>query len=103
MPRHTGPLPRDVVRDLLGIARALYATRKTAGANTEELARLEHAGKEFADALAMSRTEADTVGHRAAWAKAERATAAVLEVLVSCDDSLAALVVGWAERLKRAG
>jgi hypothetical protein len=100
----TGLLPRDVVRDLLGITRALYATRKAAGAGPEELAKLEGAGKEFVMALELSgKTEPDTNGHRAAWSKADRGTAALLDLLVCCDDSLAKLVLAWAERLKRTG
>ena len=98
--RQTEQLPREVVRDLLGICRALYATRRAAAASAEELARLADAGALFVDALDLSRTQPDTIGHRAAWAKAERATAALLEVLVSSDDSAAALVVAWGQRLR---
>ena len=96
----TGLLPRDVVRDLLGITRALYVTRRTEGAMPDELAKLVAAGELLVDALDLSRTEPDTVGHRAAWAKAERATAAVLDVLVMRDPSLSSLVAEWAARLK---
>lgn len=96
----TGLLPRDVVRDLLGITRAVYATRKAEGAAPEELAKLASAGALLVDALELSRTDPDTVGHRAAWAKAERATAVVLDVLVTSDASLSTLVVEWAVRLK---
>jgi hypothetical protein len=96
----TGLLPREVVRDLLGIARALYATRKAEAAAPEELAKLAGAGALLVDALDLSRTEPDTVGHRAAWAKAERATAAVLDVLVIRDPSLSSLVAEWGARLK---
>lgn len=103
MPNHTGQLPRDTVRDLLGITRALYASRRTAGATPDELAKLADAGALLADALDLSRTKPDTVGHRAAWAKAERATAALLELLASCDDSTARIVLAWAERLSAAG
>ena len=99
----TGLLPRDVVRDLLDVTRALYATRKADGASDAELAKLEGAGKEFAVALELSKTEPDTNGHRAAWSKANRGTAALIEVLVSCDDSLAKLVLAWAARLKATG
>jgi hypothetical protein len=101
--RQTEQLPREVVRDLLGIARALYATRKADGAAPDELAKLAAAGALFVDALKLSKTQPDTVGHRAAWAKADRATAALLEVLVSCDASSAALVLAWAARLAAAG
>ena len=99
----TGLLPRDVVRDLLGITRALYATRKAAGGAPEELAKLEAAGKELVAALELSKTQPDTNGHRAAWSKTDRGTAALLEVVVSCDDSLAKLVLAWAARLEATG
>ncbi len=101
--RHTEQLPRDVVRDLLGIARALYASRRAERATPDELAKLADAGALLVDALDLSNTQPDTIGHRAAWAKAERATAALLDVLVSCDASLAALVLAQAERLRRVG
>ncbi len=101
--RQTEQLPRDVVRDLLGISRALYATRKTEGAAPGELTKLAAAGALFVDSLELSKTKPDTVGHRAAWAKADRATAALLEVLVDCDASSAALVLAWAARLASAG
>ncbi len=103
MARHTEQLPRETVRDLLGIARALYATSKANGGVSEELAKLEAAGKLLVDALDLSKTQPDTVGHRAAWAKAERATAALLELVAACDDSAARLVIAWAERLSAAG
>lgn len=93
MPRDTEQLPREVVRDLLGIARALYATRKADGAGPAELAALAGGGALLVDALELRKTMPDTVGHRAAWAKAERATAALLELLVTSDDFTARLVL----------
>jgi hypothetical protein len=60
-------------------------------------------GALFVDALDLSRTKPDTVGHRATWTKAERATAALLELLVSCNDSAAQIVLAWAECLHAAG
>jgi hypothetical protein len=47
MSRHTEQLPHEVVRDRLGIARALYASRRAAGVTTEELAKLADAGALF--------------------------------------------------------
>ena len=104
MGRHdTGLLPRETVRDLLGITRAVYATRKAAGASAEELAKLEAIGREYVLALELSKTEPDTNGHRAAWSKANRGTAALVEVLQQCDESLARLVSAWAERMRKHG
>ncbi len=91
------------MRDRLGITRALYASQRAAGAAPEDLAKLGDAGALFVDALDLAKTRPGTVGHRAGWAKAERATAPVLEVLVSCDASLAVLVLAQAERSSRVG
>lgn len=46
--------------------------RKIAGADDAELARLTEAGKHFALALDLSKTEPDTLGHRAAWSWAQQ-------------------------------
>ncbi len=103
MPRHTEALPRDAVRDLLGICRALYASRRAEGATTDELSKLAEAGALLVDALDLARTQPVTVGHRAAWAKAERGTAMLLELLATSDSSSAALVAAWAGRLTAQG
>lgn len=103
MGRHTELLPRDVVRDLLGICRAMYACRRAEGAAAEELHKLTEAGALLVDALDLARTKPDTVGHRAAWAKAERGTAMLLESLATSDTSSAALVAAWGPRLAARG
>jgi len=94
------PLPRHVVRDLQGIARALYAACQEAGAPAADLARIADAGKAFATALDMSRTEPDTIGHRAAWGWADKGIAILSECLRTGDASTATLVSTWAERLR---
>jgi hypothetical protein len=74
------------VRDLLGIARALYAAEKRAGAAAARLERIAEAGAAFKLALGLARrTAPDTMGHRAAWGHAERG----LELLTSTLDAIA--------------
>jgi hypothetical protein len=74
------PLPRAVVRDLLGIARALYRAELAGAADALQrarLARLEEIGHMLRQALELSRVEPDTIGHRAAWSWAEKGAAAL--------------------------
>jgi hypothetical protein len=71
-----------VVRDLLGITRALYRAELALPpprADRLRLDRLEEIGKQFRRALDLSKGEPDTMGHRAAWTWAERATQALGE------------------------
>lgn len=93
-------LPRDTVRDLLGIARALYVVRDNQGAQQAELDRIREVSAWLVDALELSRTAPDSLGHRAAWAKAERATSKLTELLIMHDESTKQLVGAWAERLR---
>jgi hypothetical protein len=75
-------LPRECVRDLLGITRALYRAELALPpprADALRLDRLEEIGRMYRDALELSRGEPDTMGHRAAWGWAEKATAALCE------------------------
>jgi hypothetical protein len=94
-------LPRDTVRDLLGIARALYVVRDNQGAEQLELDRIREVSAWLVDALELSRTQPDTLGHRAAWSKAERATATLTELLLAHDESTKRLVGAQAERLRK--
>ena len=66
------PFPIETVRDLLGIVRALYVAWKEQGRPTAEL---EHIGKELRAAINLARrSPVPSVGHAAAWSRAERAT-----------------------------
>ncbi len=78
------PFPFQAVRDLLGIARALYAAEKERGAGHEHLRRIERVGKELSASLDLAqRCDVGTLGHAAAWNRAERATQALGD-LVDC-------------------
>lgn len=81
MPILGAQLPLAVARDLLGLTRALYAAELAAGAPEELLAELRSIGKKLVLALDLaSRTEPDTMGHRAAWGHAEEATRRIGEL-----------------------
>jgi len=100
MARRTQQLPREVVRDLLAIARGLYAMRRDAAAGEAELAQLAEAGKHFSTALELSKTEPDTVGHRAAWSWAEQGLERLAAALAGDSVPVADFVEAWGKRLK---
>jgi hypothetical protein len=102
-PRNRQPLPRGVVRDLLGITRALYRAELALPpprADRQRLDQLEEVGRMFRRALELSRHEPDTMGHRAAWSWAEKATAA-LGVYVGEDLRLGPVLRASAAKLGR--
>lgn len=80
------PLPVETVRDLLGLARGLYALAKDRKA-TAQMRELEAIGRDFREALELAKAGPGTLGGRAAWSHAERAT----ERLGLVIDSLTAL------------
>lgn len=65
-------IPIDVVRDLLGIARALYCTGKSDGADEAELATTKKAGEALALALKLSAAGPNTIGCQASWSWADQ-------------------------------
>jgi hypothetical protein len=102
MPDVHGPLPLEVVRDLLGIVRAWFrAAKADHGFGKPRLDELEAIGKKLREALALARkTAPDTVGHRAAWAKAEEATARLMK-LVTIETRAAPIVEAAVIRFRR--
>jgi hypothetical protein len=67
-------LPIEALRDLLGLVRSLFAAWKPAQGPIE-LEELRDIGHELAAAYEMARkTSPNTIGHRAAWSRAEAAT-----------------------------
>jgi hypothetical protein len=70
-----GQLPLEALRDLVGIARALYAAWKKERVGPIELEELAAAGRDLSAALDLARkTEPGSLGHRAAWSRAEDAS-----------------------------
>lgn len=75
MPPRDAQLPLEALRDLVGIVRALFAAWTKARVGPLELEELLHIGRELRAALNLaSKTQPGTVGHRAAWSRAEDAT-----------------------------
>ncbi len=71
-------LPLDALRDLIGVVRALYRALRAESGHPVTLEDLRTIGSELVEALELARKcDAGTLGHVAAWAKAERATAAL--------------------------
>lgn len=93
-------LPKETVRDLLGIARALYVVRDSQGALRSELDKIREVSAWLTEALELARTRPDTLSHRSAWFKAERATAALTDLLIAHDEPTKRLVGAWAERFR---
>lgn len=90
-PSKRSQLPRGVVRDLLGITRALYRAELAAGGNPVRLQSLVDIGGMLRTALELSTVEPDTIGHRAAWGWAGKATAALGDYVVAGDAPALAL------------
>jgi len=74
-PPREAPIPIEALRDLIGLCRALYLAWRTNGAGPVELDELASIGRDLRSALKLAKsTKPDTVGHRAAWSRAEDAT-----------------------------
>lgn len=94
-------IPKEIVRDLLGICRILWDSRKAAGAGPEELAALEDAGKAFSNALSMAHCSPDTVGSRAAWSWSTKGLKLLGEALSGGDATASDMVASWGSKLKQ--
>jgi hypothetical protein len=82
------PFPFEEVRDLIGIVRAMYAAAKRRGAGERHLLAIRNAGTELRRAVDLAlEFEPRTLGHAAAWQRAERATRALGD-LVDCTTPL---------------
>jgi hypothetical protein len=101
-PRHE-PFPFEAVRDLLGILRALYAAAKHEAAGAARLAQIRRIGRELRAAMDLAFEHAPgTLGHAAAWQRAERATQQ-LGALVDCTTPIEPTLGAAARRVLRAG
>ena len=101
MPR-ADAFPVEAVRDLLGIARALYAAKKRELASQPVLEELAEIGRKLSNALKLAKSGADTIGARSAREQAEEACQRLGRVVGS---SLPAAVVVEAAvvRVRRIG
>ncbi len=95
-------LPAKAVRDLIGIVRCLYFVWHDRGVEAGRLEELIAVGRELRDCLDLAqRTEPDTLGHRAAWSRAERATA-TLGAMIAHEEAIAPVVAAAVKRVGRA-
>jgi hypothetical protein len=92
------------VRDLLGITRALYRAELAADLPLAETrcAQLQEIGKQYRLALELADAGSGTMGSRAAWGWAEKATAALGEFVDGSAD-LGLMVSASAAKLSRHG
>lgn len=98
-----GPFPRETIRDLLGITRALYRAERAAALpdGRERLDRLTEIGKHYRLALELAlKCGPGTMGRRAAWAWAEKATEALGDFVAESAE-LASVVRASAQKLSR--
>src|SRR5687768_85017 len=80
--RRDDPIPLHALRDMLGIVRSIYAAEKAEGAPEHRLNRIKTVGRGLKDAITMARQATPgTVSHYAAWQAAEKATAAVCDLV----------------------
>jgi len=93
---------KEVVRDLLGITRALFrAERAKPSPDASRLARLQDIGKRYRRALDMSgKYPPDTLGGRSAYNAAVEATEA-LGQFVADTEPVSLAVAATAKRLRR--
>jgi hypothetical protein len=99
---NNGPLPVEVVRDLLGIARAMYAAFSRMGPEySTHLERLRGVGYQLQLALEKAAQGGPgTFAHRSAWLISEKA-AKDLGDMVDAYVPAKALVTATGERLSR--
>jgi len=93
------PFPFEAVRDLLGILRSMYAAARGRGAGERQLAAIRRVGDELRTAVDLAlEHEPGTLGHAAAWQRAEHATSE-LGTLVDCSTPLEPTLAAAARRV----
>jgi hypothetical protein len=93
-------LPLEAIRDLLGIARAMYAAKRRELAPEPVLLELKTIGEKLKLALKLGRAPADSVGHRAAISHAEEATSRLMR-LITVETRLAPTLEAAVIRIRR--
>jgi len=84
LPNFRDKLPLEVVRDLLGITRAMFLAARKDIALAHQLDELTAIGKKLRLAFDLARkTDPDTLGHRAAWGHAEEATTRLMKLMTT--------------------
>lgn len=94
------PFPFEAVRDLIGILRALYSAEHAARGRTRRVRAITRIGRELRAAVDLAlEHEPGTLGHAAAWARAEHATAELGE-LVDATTPLSETLAAAARRVR---
>ncbi len=94
------PFPFEAVRDLLGILRAMYAASKAEGASPRRLTAIRRVGRELRAAVDLAlEHEPGTLGHAAAWQRAEHATAGLGD-LADCTTPLESTLTAAGDRIR---
>lgn len=76
--------PFEAVRDLIGILRALYSAERGRGDRARRVREIARVGRELRAAVELALEHPPgTLGHAAAWARAERATRALADLVDS--------------------
>lgn len=92
------PFPEDLVRDLLGIARALHCSaRAFSPGDRRTIEQLEQIVHELRMALELARTDAGSAAQRAACLWAEQGTARLCDIVtggIPLAPAVRAMVVG---------
>ncbi|HET7539621.1 MAG TPA: hypothetical protein VFK05_07110 [Polyangiaceae bacterium] len=97
--RDLHPLPIDVVRDLLGIARAAYAVHLRKG-NRGIAARLKRAGEDLRRALALAVKDGGPVANERAWYLASSAAQVIARETCMGRETLGHAVEVTAQRMR---
>lgn len=96
------PFPFEAVRDLLGILRAMYGAARSSGAGQRRADAIRRVGLELRAATDLAlEHEPQTLGHAAAWDRAERATRELAD-LIDCTTPLEPTLDAAARRIRRA-
>ena len=96
------PFPFEAVRDLLGILRAMYGAARASGAGQRRSAAIRRIGLELRAATDLAlEHEPHTLGHAAAWDRAERATREIA-ALIDCTTPIEPTLDAAARRIRRA-
>jgi hypothetical protein len=97
------PFPFEAVRDLLGILRALYAADKARGAGERHLMAVGDIARELRRSVDLAlEYEPGTLGHAAAWDRAERATHRLAD-LVDVTTPVEPVLRAAGERVRQGG
>lgn len=88
----------ETVRDLLGIARAMYAAQKKRG-NHGTARRLQYAGEKLRRALTLAVRDGDAVAHENAWRLANEAIRAIAHEQAKAQEDLTRVIDEAAKRV----